>query len=223
MSVDPNVQVSNEQEIAQKANDKEMNFRKQEVMYEKMLEKERQEKMELQKRLEERSKPQNDDDDDDDEPYVDRRKLEKKLNKFGQQTKQETENIVQQEVRKALEEERKINWMRNNPDFYEVMQHADKLASRDPELAETILTMPDNFERQKLVYKNIKALGVHKKEEPKVSIQETIDKNRRTPYYQPSGIGAPPYGIVSGGKDYSPSEQKNAFDKMRELQSKLRL
>jgi len=80
--------------------------------------------------------------------------------------------------------------MKNNPDFYEVMNHAQKFAERDPELAESILTMPEGFERQKLVYKNIKALGIHKKEEPKPSIQETIDKNRRSPYYQPSGVGA---------------------------------
>lgn len=219
MTENNNIQATTEQPEAASTNDSESNFRKQQRMYEKMLEKEREEKLHLQKQLEERSK-QTDDDDDDDEPYVDRKKLEKKLNTFGQKTKQETESIVQQEVRKALEQERQQNWLKNNPDFYDVMQHAQKFADRDPELAETILSMPEGFERQKLVYKNIKALGIHKKDEPKPSIQDTIEKNRRSPYYQPSGVASPPYAAAG---DFSPTGQKSAYDKMQQLKAQLRL
>jgi hypothetical protein len=99
------------------------------------------------------------------------------------------------------------------------MQHAEKFAQKDPELAETILNMPDSFERQKLVYKSIKALGVHKPEVQAPSIQDKIDANRRSPYYQPSGPGSAPY--QSQG-DFSPAGQKNAYAKMKELQNRLR-
>ena len=68
-------------------------------------------------------------------------------------------------------------WLKNNPDFYEVMNHAQAFADKDPELAESILEMPEGFERQKLVYKNIKALGIHKPAEQKPNIQDKIDSS----------------------------------------------
>lgn len=173
---------------------------------------------ELERKLQ--SVPQNDDDDNDDEPYVDKRKLKKELSKFEQNTKQITQSEVQRQVQQALAEERRQNWLKNNADFYEVMKNAEKFAERDPELAETILEMPDTFERQKLVYKNIKALGLHQKEQPKPSIQETIEKNKRSPYYQPSNVGTAPY--ASNG-DFSSAGQKNAYAKMQELKQRLRL
>lgn len=210
-----------------KQNDKEYNF----AQIRNQLERERQEKHALSEELEkvrrlaqERIQAREEvDDDDGDEPYIDDKKLEKKLAKFGAKSKQETDERINSAVQKALSEERKQMWMKNNPDFYDVMNHAQTLADKDPELADTILSMPEGFERQKLVYKNIKALGLHKKEEAKTSIQDKVDQNRRTPYYQPSGVGAAPYGIVSSGKDWSPTEGKNAYQKMKELQGKLRL
>ena len=118
-----------------------------------------------------------------------------------------------------MAEERKNSWLKNTPDFYEIMGHAQAFAERDPELAETILSMPEGFERQKLVYKNIKALGLHKKEEPRASIQDKIDQNKRSPYYQPSGMGAAPYAAAG---DFTPSGMKNSYAKMQELKNRLR-
>lgn len=213
-----------EVQAQQPQSDKELNFRRQQQMFERQLEAERQERSKLELQLKElKSKTpsySNDDDDDDSEPYVDNKKLKKAFNQFGEQTKQSTASIVQQEVQKALSEERKQSWLRSNPDFHEIMGHAQKFAETDPELAETILQMPEGFERQKLVYKNIKALGLHKPKEQVPSIQDTIDKNRRSPYYQPSGVGTSPY--ASQG-DFSPSGQKNAYEKMKELKSRLRI
>ncbi len=151
---------------------------------------------------------------------MDKKKLNKKLAKFGAETKQQTQSDINQAVQMALKEERKANWLKQNSDFYDVLQHADKFAMKDPELAETILEMPEGFERQKLVYKNIKALGLHKPEEKAPSIQEKIDANRRSPYYQPTGVGAGPYQSQS---DFSASGQKSAYDKMQELKARLRL
>ncbi len=205
-----------------KPNDKELNFRALEAkLQQERIARAESEKarMELEIKLKERAQQSHDDDDDDD-PYVDRRKLEKKLARFGEQTKQQTQGEIQKAVQQAIYEERKQNWVKSNGDFYDVMGHADKLYAADPELAETILEMPEGFERQKLVYKNIKALGLHKPAEPKTSIQDKIDANRRSPFYQPSGIGAAPYQPAG---DFSPAGQKAAYQKMQELKKSLRI
>lgn len=204
----------------QKQSDKEWNFRQLESKYEKQLAQERSEKADLQKALQERQDHQSQEDEDDSEPYVDKKKLNKTLVKFGQQAKQETQGEIQKAVQTALQQERQQNWIKNNPDFYDTLKHAERLAQKDPELAETILEMPDNFARQQLVYKNIKALGLHQDAPKQPSIQEKIDSNRRSPYYQPSGTGTAPYAASS---DYSAQGQKQAYDKMKELQSRLRI
>ncbi len=208
----------------QKSNDKEYNF----AQIRQQLERERTEKVALAQELEKvkrvvQEKLTPPDDDGDDEPYVDHKRLKRELGKVAERTANETDNKIQQAVNRALGEERQRMWLKNNPDFHEVMQHAQAFADRDPELAETILEMPEGFERQKLVYKNIKALGINRPPEQKPSIQETIDQNRRSPYYQPTGVATPGYGVANGGKDYSPAEGQNAYKKMQELKSRLRI
>lgn len=221
------------QEAAKQPSDKELNFRKLEESFNKKMQQKESEIASLHKKIDEISKVtinsglkgsyETEDDYDDDDPYIDRRKLEKRLGKVVKQVGDDTDNRIQSAVQKALSEERRSQWLKNNSDFFHVMDHAQALADKDPELAESILEMPDTFERQKLVYKNIKALGLHKKEEPKSSIQDTIDKNRRSPYYQPSGVASPGYGTVNIGRDVSPQEGQNAYKKMQELKSRLRI
>lgn len=216
----PQAQVQPEQP---KVSDKELNFRALEQKYQRQVDQERQARLEAEKRAEEAlaRKPYKDDDDNDDESYLDPKKLEKKLSKFGEQTKEQTKTEIQRAVHTALQEEKQKTWLKNNSDFYDVMQqHAEKLAMQDPELAETILSMPDGFERQKLVYKNIKALGLHKPEVKQPSIQEKIDANRKSPYYQPSSVGTAPY---SSQGDFSEGGKKQAYDKMQELKARLRI
>jgi len=216
------VNQENVQQAAQPS-DKELNFRALEARYQKQLEQERRAREEAEKKareLEARKPYKEDDDEDDDEPYVVKKKLKKELSQFGQQAMEQTKSEIQNAVHSALAEERKQNWLKQNQDFYDVLQHADKFAAHDPDLAETILAMPEGFERQKLVYKNIKALGLHKPAQTAPSIQEKIDANRRSPYYQPSGVSPSPYGM-SG--DFSAAGQKNAYQKMMELKNKLRV
>ncbi len=173
---------------------------------------------EVQRLGQERQGQRNNEDDESDEPYVDHKRLDKKLAKFGEKAKQETKTEIQQAVQTALHEERKQNWFKQNPDFHEVMSHAQKLADQDPDLADAILEMPEGFERQKLVYKTVKKLNLHKPESKQPSIQEKVDANRRSPYYQPSGVGTSPY---SSHGDFSPQGQKSAYDKMQELKKRL--
>jgi len=204
-----------------KVNDKELNFRMLEQKYEKQLAQERQARIEAEKRADERSKLSiKDDEDDESEPYVDHKRLNKKLAKFGEQSQKLTQTEIQKAVQLALADERKSNWLKSNPDFYEVLGHAEKFAQKDPELAETILEMPEGFERQKLVYKNIKALGLHKPEVKQESVQSKIDSNRRGAFYQPSGVGTAPY---SSQGDFSKKGQEDAYTKMKELQNRLRI
>jgi len=213
-----------------KQSDKELNFRKQEEMYKRQLEQANAARQAAEDKVAQLAQQNlnkaqiiDDDDDDSDEPYVDRRRLEKRLGKVVKQVGNDTDTKIHNAVQLALATERRNQWLKNNPDFNEVMSHAQTFADRDPELAETILEMPDGFERQKLVYKNIKALGIHKKPEDQPKIQDKIDANRRSPYYQPSGMSAPGYGISNGGKDYTPAEGQNAYKKMQELKSRLRI
>ena len=222
MSVNP-IENQEVQPLDTKPSDKEYNF----AQIRKQLEVERAARQQAEEKANqlmlERQKLQaakDDDDDHDDEPYVDKRRLKRELVKVVKQASDETETKIQNAVQTALAQERRNAWLKSNPDFQEVMSHAQKFAEKDPELAETILEMPDTFERQKLVYKNIKALGLHQKEQPKPSIQETIDKNRRSPYYQPGGVASAPYAAVG---DFSPVGQRSSYDKMKELQARLRL
>lgn len=214
---------SPENQTQTQPSDKELNFRKLEAHYEQKLNQERQARLEAEKTAQEAMNRRNqepEEEEDDSEPYVDKKKLNKTLARFGQETKQQTQSEIQKAVNIAIQEERKTNWLNNNKDFYEVLQHANKFAEHDPELAETILQMPEGFERQKLVYKNIKALGLHKPKVVEKTIQQKVDENRRSPYYQPSGISNSPYSSVG---DYSETGKKNAYDKMKELQNRLRI
>lgn len=197
--------------------DKELNFRMQAASYEKKLAEKEQRMAELERQVKELAESQSSKEDDY-EPYVDEKKLNKKLSQFGQQAQQQT----QQEIRKMLKEERDQMWMQSHSDFDDIMkaENLKKFADKDPELAKTILEMPDSFERRKLVYNNIKALGIHKPEEPKQNIQDLINNNPRKLYYQPQTVGSGPYN--SHG-DFSKQGQKEAYDKMQELKSRLRL
>ncbi len=167
------------------------------------------------------SKRNQNDDDDDDEPYVNKKNLEKKLNRFGDQTKQQTKQEVEFAVKQAIAEEKKNSWLAKNTDFYEVInKHAPKFVEQYSQVATGLSKIPDEFERQKAAYESIKELGLDKPEKKQSSLQDTINANQRSPYYQPSGVGTAPY---ANGADYSTSGQKNAYNKMKELQSKLRM
>ncbi len=214
--------------VEPKQNEKEYNFRQIEKKLLEEREAKQQERTmreELEKevqKLRAQSQQNNSQDDEDySEPYVDHKRLNKTLSKFGQTTQTEIQKAMEMAKKAAKEELRKEMWVENNPDFYEVLQqHADKLPLKAPKLADSILDMPDCFERQKLVYNNIKALGLDKPEQKESSIQEKIDANRKSPYYQPSSVGAAPYASVG---DFSDAGRQNAYKKMQELKNRLRI
>lgn len=212
----------NQQQVSA-VSDKELNFRKAEAKYQQEIGAERARREELERKLNELTQKQQmppEPEEDDSDPYVDHRKLDKKLAKFGQSTQSEIQKAKQQAIFQAKEELKQEMFLENHPDFYQVLEHAEKFAERSPKLAENILKMPAGFERQQLVYQTIKELGLHKDSPKEPSIQEKIDSNRRSPFYQPSGVGTAPYSSQS---DYSQSGQEQAYNKMKELQARLRL
>lgn len=207
---------------AEKIDNKEYNFQ----AMRKQFEKERAERAELEKqaqlmaqeldRLKRSQAP--DEEDDVAEPYVDHRRLEKKLNRFGESTESKIKNSMEATRHAVKEEIRQELWVENHPDFFEVLQHADKLAQKSPKLADAILRMPDNFDRQKLVYQNIKEFGLEKPEQKQPSMQEKIDANKRGAFYQPTGIGNAP-NAMSG--DFSKHGQKEAYEKLQQLKARI--
>jgi|ERR1051326_7735664 hypothetical protein len=213
-------EIATQEQVENRVSDKELNFRRLEAKYQQEIALERARREELEKRVQEREVAHEEPEEDDSEPYVDHKKLEKKLNKFGKNTQSEIQNAMKQAKELAKEELKQELFVENHGDFYQVLEHAENFANKYPKLAENVLKMPQGFERQKLVYQMIKELGVDKPSVKEPSIQEKIDANRKAPYYQPSGVGASPYHSQS---DFSPGGQKQAYEKMKELQSRLRL
>lgn len=211
----------NQNQSSTQQNDKEFNFRKLEEKYERQLAQERNARLEMEKEIQRLSQEQKQtiqQEDDDSEPYVDQKRLKKTLSAFEKNLEEKIDRKAEEKARILLEEKDKNVWLEENNDFYDVMQHAEKLALRSPQLAKSILNMPDGFERQKLVYSNIKAMNLHQPEPKQSSVQEKIDSNRKSPYYASPVSGTPPYAQVG---DFSVSGQKNAYEKMKELQKRL--
>lgn len=210
----------------------ESNLSKQRKMYERQLEQERVARQQAEERAataertaqeaSQRRSSHDGDDEEDNEPYVDRRKLSKELNKFQANIEKTIDQKAEAKAAAMIEQERKNSYLRENSDFEKTMNPdtIQRFADKHPRLAENILRMPEGFERNKLVYENIKALGIDQPEKKESSIQERIDANKRSPYYQPSSVGAPPNAMAG---DFSDSGQKNAYSKMKELQKRLRL
>ena len=164
----------------------------------------------------------NADDDYGSEPYIDPKTLEKKFSNFESKIASIVDKKAEEKARSMIEEERRNSYLKQNADFEQVMapEIIQKFAEKCPGMAEAILRMPDGFDRQRLVYEAIKNTGINKKEEPVKSIQEKIDAKRTSPYYSPGGVGAAPYAAAA---DFSATGQKNAYDKLQQLKSRLRL
>lgn len=209
------------QPIDVKVSDKELNFRKQEQYFQRILQEKQalldQKEQEL-LRLQQSKEPEEEDDSDD---YIDKRKLDKNLNRFGEKQRREIQSDIQKAVSEAVESDRQDRWLKQNPDFYDVInKHAEDFAAQDQEFADSILKMPKGFEREKLVYKSIKALGIDKPKVAQMSIQDEINRKQHGAYYRPTSAVNAPY---SSPGDFSPEAQKIAYEKMQVLKKNLRL
>lgn len=161
-------------------------------------------------------------DQEDDEPYVNQKKLEKKLSHFSERTKKETQNDIKQAIREALEEEKREQWLSQHPDFEDVInKHSQTLYDKDKDLGNAILKIPEGFDRFKLLYKSIKAMKIDEPAPKELSIQEQIESRKKGPYYQPSNVGSAPMSQFQG--DFSDAGKKTAYDHMQALKQRIRL
>ncbi len=160
------------------------------------------------------------DDEDDDEPYVDKKRLNKRLVNFKKEQDEEIEKKVHQKVSDIIQAHTREGYLKQNPDFQRVMSSelVQKFADEHKELAENILQMPEGFERQKLVYQTIKTLGLDKPAVKQQSIQEKIDANRRSPFMPTPGSNGPGFQTMG---DFSEGGQKNAYQQMKNLQKRI--
>ena len=199
---------------SKKASDSEYNFN----MIRKQAEAERAGRLEAERQLEElRSASKSD---DYDEPYVDEKRLNNRLDKFGSNLKQQVEQDADRRIREAIQADRTQQYLSRTPDFYQTIseENIKKLDASDPEFTATLAAMPDNFERQKLVYYTIKKLGLDQPAKKEPSIQETIDAKRRGAFYQPSNIGSAPYSQVA---DFSEAGRKASYERAQEYKKRL--
>lgn len=201
----------------------ERNFAQQRKHYERQLEAQKNEFEQRLAQLEQERQAKkeyahHDDDDSSDEPYVDRKALKKELGRLTETFEKKIDAKAEEKARALLEQERQSQYVRQNPDFREVLtsENIQKFAEKFPNMAEPMLEMPDNFARQKLLYEQIKALGVNKPPAPpQPSMQEMLKNNRKPMYYQPSISGGQPPYAQNG--DFSQEGQKAAYAKMKDL------
>lgn len=213
---------TNSEVVEQKTNDKEYNF----AQIRKQLETERLARQQAEARIaeveriaQERLKPANDDDDD--EPYVDNKKLEKKLNVFKKTQEQEIDQRISRSVQQALEEERHRVFLKENPDYNVVMSNEtlEKFQQTHPDIANKIIERyPDGPDRHQFVYKLIKEMGIDKPKQKEPSVQEKINANMKSPFMPSPGVSGPGY---SAQGDFSPAGQKSAYDQVQALKKRI--
>lgn len=205
----------------QKTSDKELNFRALETKYQRQLDNERAERERLAREIEDLKRSRVQPEEEETDVYVDNKRLDKRFKNFEKDLDEKIDKKAEEKAYRILEKREQENWLEQNPDFYDVVQnHVQRFYEKAPRLAETILKMPDNFERKKLVYHNIKNMGLDQPEPKQSSIQDKVDANRRSPYYTPSGISASPYAPVG---DFSDAGKKNAWEQVQKLKANLRL
>lgn len=208
-------------QMEQKVSDKEFNFRALEAKYQKQLDNERTERERLAKEIDDLRRAKQPAEEEETDAYVDTKRLDRRFKNFEKDLDEKIDRKAEEKAYRLLEKREQEMWLEQNPDFYDVVQnHVQKFYEKAPRVAESILKMPDTFERKKLVYHNIKTMGLDKPEQKPPSIQEKVDANRRSPYYQPAGVGTAPYAPVG---DFSPAGQKNAWEHVQKLKAGLRL
>lgn len=183
--------------------DKELNFRKLEAAREQDREARIRAEMEAQmlrremEEIKQMLQPKEKDPLDGVEDYVDPARLIAKFDKersaFERKAKEIAKKTYEELEQQKVENEKKNYLQRlkkDLPDFDQVMNEASisQLEKIDPVFLETVLAVPDDYERRLMTYKKLKSLS---KPEEKKSIQTKVVENQQNPYYIPNGSGTP--------------------------------
>lgn len=217
-SVKSELAATNSSAEQQKQADKEINFARLRQEKEYLAQELQKSNAERDRLLQQsRNNQSENDEDDSDEPYVDHKKLNKRLARL----EKDFEVKAEEKARKMIEEDRQRNFMSRlkseYSDFDQILteETATKLEQVNPKLAQMILQIPDEYQRRAMAYEAIKTAGLHKKPETS-SIQDKVNQNQRNPLNIPSSSGSAP----SGMGDYSEAGKKAAYAKMQELMKK---
>ena len=101
-----------------------------------------------------------------------------------------------------------------------------KFINEHPNIAEKLEKMPDNFDRQQLVYETIKTFKNIKPAQSttppvqKSMLAQAFDARKSAMAYQPGGSSGGPFQSMG---DFSPSGQKNAYERFKALQKTVNL
>lgn len=224
----------NSQEVAQpekKASDKEFNFRRLEAEREKEREARIKAELEAQMRqkeleeIKEYLKPKEKDPFDDSDDVIDpelRSRIEAKLAKERSTFERKAEEIAKstyERIQREKEEAEKKNYLQKLrgefKDYDDVVseQNLAVMFEKDPVFAEAALKIPDDYDRRKLVYARIKALGP---QEEAPSVKDKVLENQKNPYHVPSG-SAP----TSNAVDYDLNTRESreaAYKRLKQAQ-----
>lgn len=128
--------------------------------------------------------------------YIDKERLQLIRQKDKVAFQKEAEMIANRTYEARRREEEKQNFLpRLKSQFHDydsVMSEANiaKLEQTSPAFLKTVLKIDDDYERRLLTYEYLKS-QIGKIEEPKSSIQDRVEENKRNPYYSPAGSGTP--------------------------------
>lgn len=166
--------------------------------------------------------------DGDDEPYVDQKRLSREMGKLKESFSSEIDKKAEEKARALIEEERRKDYLEANKDFYDVLQKEElqKFIDSQPNLVKRLEKMPDNFERQQLVYEMIKSFKDLRPSQPqapaapKSQLAQAFDGRKAQMAYQPGGSSGGPFQSIG---DFSQGGMKNAYDRFMSLKKSVNL
>jgi hypothetical protein len=128
------------------------------------------------------------------EDFVDPVRLKAKLEKERTRFTREAKEIAERTYEERKQKDEKANFFQRLrgqfSDYDEVMNETNlaHLQEEDPVFLDTVVKVPDEYERRLDTYKKIKSMQAKKpKLEERASIKEKVEENMRNPYFiQPS-------------------------------------
>lgn len=165
---------------------------------------------------------------DSNEPYVDHNRLRKEMDKLAENMASTIDKKAEEKARALILEERRNEYLQKNKDFHEVMQgeEIEKFIQEYPHLAGPMAKMPDNFERQQLVYETMKTLKSAKPAPnaappvQKSALAQAFEARKPQMAYSPGGSAGGPFQSIG---DFSQGGMKNAYDRYKSLQKTVSL
>lgn len=132
------------------------------------------------------------------EDFVDPERLKKKLQQERDRNRREAAEIAERTYEERKQKDEKANFFQRLrgqfSDYDQVMNEANlaHLQEEDPVFLDTVVKVPDEYERRLDTYKKIKSMQAKKpKIEERASIKEKVEENMKNPYFIQPSSGTP--------------------------------